>query len=129
MKPTFEDITPLEDETAPLTNMFASILIAVHGGQENVSDELAAALHLMRSIELSAQQLDNLAQRLIDGDPALTQVKHRVLAPINALGQGMGAALDGETLEEVLANLPPSLIAFGEQGPHRDSHLSDPNPN
>lgn len=109
---TLEDITPLEDKATPLTNLFASIIVEVRGGRENITRDLAAALHVMRSIELAAQQLDNLSGRLMNNDPALAQLKHRALLPIQSLGHSMEAALkdapNNATFQDLTATLNPN---------------------
>lgn len=88
----WEIINPPADRTAPLTNMFGQILIAVHGGQENVSTELQAAMHLLRTIELATQQFGALAHALSKGDPDLDAMHNRILAPVLAVGCEMRKA-------------------------------------
>lgn len=112
MNITLKSITPAENEATPLTDMFVDIVVAVHGGPKNVSSDLAAALHILRTVELAAQQLDRLAHTLIDSDPSLSALKERVLAPVHKLGRGMDEALEGvpdaATFQDLNTTLNPN---------------------
>jgi hypothetical protein len=86
---TWELINPPADKEAPLTKLFGQILVAVHGGQDKVSQELMAAMHLLRTIELATQQFGALSYALIQDDPGLAYLHDRILAPVVALSQDM----------------------------------------